>query len=791
MKQKLFTILTLLLCLCSGAWADQIEINTNNGSTKTGTWTANSGSVTGSVTITGVGNISFSMPKVDDSNAVGSSYVTWKKKTVLTITMPEGYVISAAEFTFSSQDKGPANSGKNDGDINKNMTCSLGTLSEVGETHTVVSASGTPSNSITAKNTMGAEFRLSKITLTYSAGGAQAPVFTPASGSAVAEGSKIEITSLNATSIKYKWTNSTDTPTDGWSVYDADAKVIVPAESDGTPYLHAQGFKGEDAGTAGYAQYTITAPDTDAPSLDTTSPANDEVNVAVAGNIVLTFDEDVVCTTNATLTPAGGEAVELTPTVSGTTVTYAYTGLAYNKVHTFNLAANSVADGSGNKYASAINFSFTTIQETCATPTFKVYGNKVVEIACATEGATIYYGGSDVKTGEKTEYTGKFIPTANGTIYAYATKAGAIESGVASQAVTLPVVGDVVGDLMMTLLPGGSPSSDTDYEKVGDYYTFTKSNYSLASDKVFCNSFMAGYPCNFKASVNTATFTITPPSDVTIKSIKICGTSNDNSKTTEVTAGDGGTIISTYSKLMSRNVFVGTNTNVEMSEVIMTVNSPSAGSGVTFKLGGSASQCRFYVEIYGTTSATTEPITPAKTYTTYVPTHNLDFTSTNKLTAFIATSATASTVTMTSVDKVPAGTPIVVKATETGSAINVNVTTTTDDVSANLLKAGDGTTSIGGTSKYDYLLSDGKFYRAEEGTIAVGKAYLHLDAAPAAGSRELSIVFEGETTGISNVDVNTNDNFDANAPMYNLAGQRVTKSYKGVVIVNGKKMLNK
>lgn len=48
---------------------------------------------------------------------------------------------------------------------------------------------------------------------------------------------------------------------------------------------------------------------------------------------------------------------------------------------------------------------------------------------------------------------------------------------------------------------------------------------------------------------------------------------------------------------------------------------------------------------------------------------------------------------------------------------------------------------------------------------------------------------DGETTGIANVDVN--DNFDANAPMYNLAGQRVSKNYKGVVIVNGKKMLNK
>lgn len=48
-----------------------------------------------------------------------------------------------------------------------------------------------------------------------------------------------------------------------------------------------------------------------------------------------------------------------------------------------------------------------------------------------------------------------------------------------------------------------------------------------------------------------------------------------------------------------------------------------------------------------------------------------------------------------------------------------------------------------------------------------------------------------ETTGIANLNVDANDNFDANAPMYNLAGQRVGKSYKGIVVVNGKKVLIK
>lgn len=47
------------------------------------------------------------------------------------------------------------------------------------------------------------------------------------------------------------------------------------------------------------------------------------------------------------------------------------------------------------------------------------------------------------------------------------------------------------------------------------------------------------------------------------------------------------------------------------------------------------------------------------------------------------------------------------------------------------------------------------------------------------------------TDGISNVNLNDNVNMNANAPIFNLAGQRVSKNYKGVVIVNGKKYLNK
>ena len=46
----------------------------------------------------------------------------------------------------------------------------------------------------------------------------------------------------------------------------------------------------------------------------------------------------------------------------------------------------------------------------------------------------------------------------------------------------------------------------------------------------------------------------------------------------------------------------------------------------------------------------------------------------------------------------------------------------------------------------------------------------------------------GFTTGINKVTVDADD---ADAPVYNLAGQRVSKDAKGILIKNGKKFINK
>lgn len=58
------------------------------------------------------------------------------------------------------------------------------------------------------------------------------------------------------------------------------------------------------------------------------------------------------------------------------------------------------------------------------------------------------------------------------------------------------------------------------------------------------------------------------------------------------------------------------------------------------------------------------------------------------------------------------------------------------------------------------------------------------------GNYQITIISIDTTTGIDNLNAE-NKTLNDNAPMYNLAGQRVDKTYKGVVIQNGKKFFNR
>lgn len=94
-----------------------------------------------------------------------------------------------------------------------------------------------------------------------------------------------------------------------------------------------------------------------------------------------------------------------------------------------------------------------------------------------------------------------------------------------------------------------------------------------------------------------------------------------------------------------------------------------------------------------------------------------------------------------------------------------------------------------------YAKASGKADRYTEGWVKYQRAKNAWGEGEGTSTDELgfgSLMFGASvTTGISTLDNLTNSPFDNNAPMYNLAGQRVEKSYKGVVIQNGRKFINK
>lgn len=153
-------------------------------------------------------------------------------------------------------------------------------------------------------------------------------------------------------------------------------------------------------------------------------------------------------------------------------------------------------------------------------------------------------------------------------------------------------------------------------------------------------------------------------------------------------------------------------------------------------------------------------------------------------------------------DVVKANTGVMVSSTTAGDKVLTLSASTGTEIDGNMLKAsGAGLTAAEMAAAapsclyYRLTMHNGEkigyWWGAAEGAsfaIAANKAYLAVPTETAA--RMSGFTFDGTTTGIDALDNLTNSQID-NAPMYNLAGQRVNKSYKGVVIVNGKKMLNK
>ena len=146
---------------------------------------------------------------------------------------------------------------------------------------------------------------------------------------------------------------------------------------------------------------------------------------------------------------------------------------------------------------------------------------------------------------------------------------------------------------------------------------------------------------------------------------------------------------------------------------------------------------------------------------------------------------------LTQIEKVPAGTPVVLYC-EGGVTEGVPLATSTDTAEDNDLLAGTGAAVATTDGDYtNYILNNVNneigFYKANGQKVAANRAYLHVSNSEIPTTARLTIVFE-DATGITSL---VNSDGVNSEIIYNLNGQRVTTPKRGLYIVGGKKVLKK
>ena len=175
-------------------------------------------------------------------------------------------------------------------------------------------------------------------------------------------------------------------------------------------------------------------------------------------------------------------------------------------------------------------------------------------------------------------------------------------------------------------------------------------------------------------------------------------------------------------------------------------------------------------------------------WATLVSASDLDFTG-SAVQAYIVTGYSGSAITTTQVNKVAAGTPILLNAAEGSYAIPTSFSGSADATTGNLLKAGTDAaiTPLGGKTRYVLSAKNEKatFLKISNtpATVPADKAYLEFSEEVSAPMLSIG----SETTGIKAIDNSqlTIDN------VYDLQGRRVAQPTKGLYIVNGKKVVIK
>ena len=174
-------------------------------------------------------------------------------------------------------------------------------------------------------------------------------------------------------------------------------------------------------------------------------------------------------------------------------------------------------------------------------------------------------------------------------------------------------------------------------------------------------------------------------------------------------------------------------------------------------------------------------------YATYVSSQNaLDFTG---VSAYKVSAVNASSIHLEEIDEAPAGTPVIIKAD--AGTYPLATTANPAAVTGNLLKVSDGNAKTDDSYQLYGLAKKGDpavvgFYPIAN-TVTLSKGKVYLSVAKTNGVKSFLGFEEDTATG---VEVSGSKfQVSSDAPLFNLAGQRVNKATKGVFIQNGRKYI--
>lgn len=285
-----------------------------------------------------------------------------------------------------------------------------------------------------------------------------------------------------------------------------------------------------------------------------------------------------------------------------------------------------------------------------------------------------------------------------------------------------------------------------------------------------------------------------------------CSAYNNTAYTSEnnLTAGKYTFIVKAMNKGRGSSIAVGSTTVAGIADI---VNKDSWGDktftdvivpvdGKLTLVKGGSNTIDYYdiiIAIRTGDATVSGTITPAG-WSTFASSYPLNLSTISGGTAYYASSANGSTVTLKpTTATVPAGEGLMIQGTQ-NATFTIGVAASGTAIDGNLLKGQTNTGNVAAstTGKYHYVFgyktSDATefgFYNLKDDTeVAAGKAYLETTTAL---GRALRIVFGDEASGINDMkrEATSNNRF------YNLSGQEVAQPTKGLYIVNGKKVIIK